>query len=161
VGDVRKINELAKGGIRMRFKEFKAEDLAPASELFVTIFNGKPWEEGWTTRTAKKRLEEFLKLPNFVGLCCYEQEELLGFVLGNKEQWFTGSHFQLKEMGVKPTRQREGIGTKLMKQLRENLKQTEVEAIYLLTARGSQAEKFYRQNGFEVSDGMVVMGGEV
>jgi len=141
----------------MQLTEFETDDLAPAAELFAAIFSGEPWNEEWTAAKAEKRLKDFMSAVNFFGVCCYEQEELLGFALGHREQWPGGEGFHLQEMGVKKARQGQGIGTKLLKELGQQLKQEQVGEIYLVTAQGSRAESFYRANGFTVNQELVVM----
>jgi len=145
----------------LQVTEFKEEDLAPAAELFAAIFNGEPWNDNWKVETAEKRLTDFFNTPNFIGVCCYDQDELLGFALGNREQWFIKEVFHLKEMGVKRERQGEGIGTSLLEELRTQLSRTEAEGIYLVTARGTRAEDFYRKNGFSPNEELVVMDGGI
>ena len=145
----------------MEFKEFGKEDLDNASELFVSIFNGAPWNDKWTFKTARKSLKDFIDTPKFIGITCYKQKELVGFLVGNREQWCEGEVFYLKEMGIKNNFQGKGIGTELIKSLREKLKGTKVNGIYLLTEKRSNAEKFYLKNGFNINEEMILMDGGV
>ena len=149
------------GGIGLQVTKFKEKDLLPAAELFVAIFNDEPWNDNWQVKTAEKRLTDFLNTPKFLGVCCYEGEELLGFALGNREQWFEGEVFHLKEMGVKREKQGEGLGTSLLEKLRKQLIGTGAKGIYLVTARGTRAEKFYQKNGFKSNEELVVMDGRI
>ncbi len=74
--------------------------------------------------------------------------------MGNIEQWYTGEHFYLKEMCVRPSEQRRGIGTLLMEYLLDELQSEDVERVYLLTMRESPARAFYEENGFYLADQM-------
>ncbi|RYG57548.1 GNAT family N-acetyltransferase, partial [bacterium] len=84
-------------------------------------------------------------------------EELVGFVLGNAEQWDRARHFNLREMCVAIDRQRSGLGTNLMNALQSGLIEQGIDRIYLLTARDTSAQSFYEKCGFYVSPKMVMM----
>ena len=68
------------------------------------------------------------------GVCSRDPEgELLGFAVGHLERSGSDDHFLLKEMCVRPSRQRKGHGTGLLRALAEYL--DDVPHWYLLTAR--------------------------
>ena len=60
-------------------------------------------------------------------------------------------------MCVKTDIQRQGIGAKLIEYLERDLKQRDVGKIYLLTARDTLAETFYKKAGFYASSKMIMM----
>jgi GNAT superfamily N-acetyltransferase len=72
--------------------------------------------------------------------------DLLGFALGHLERSRQEDHFLLKEMCVRPARQRRGHGTALLEALADRM--PGVRQWYLLTLRDSDASEFYEKNGF-------------
>lgn len=122
--------------------------------LLVEVFSQEPWLENWQLENAHDRLLCYKETPNFFGLSAIEQGELIGFLFGNYEPYQTSSQFIIKEMCVKTTKQRMGIGNKLVQQLNDYLKQNNVSSSYLLTRKGSPAELFYINNGYKLSESM-------
>lgn len=135
---------------------FTADHLEEATQLYVAIFNAPPWHDRWTMATAGQRLADILATPGTVGYALFE-DELVGFVLGHREPWFDGTHFYLKEMCVKVSRQRSGLGTRLLRQLERELALEGVSRVYLLTMRDGPAAAFYAKNGYYTSPKMALM----
>lgn len=118
------------------------QHLTDCALVFVTVFNGAPWNEVWWLADALARLQQIANTPGFYGVIAEEETELIGFALGYAERWRESSHFYLKEMCVTPSHQRQGVGMVLMQALTRDLQRRQVEKLYLLTARGGPAEAF-------------------
>lgn len=136
---------------------FTTEHLDACANVFVEVFKDEPWNEHWTQQTAKMRLLETLNTPGFIGFVL-RHNEVLGFVVGYYEQWWDDSkHFYVKEICVRPGRQHQGIGTKLLHQLMNTLATMNVTLIYLLTIKEGQTEPFFVKNGYQRSPKMIFM----
>ena len=133
---------------------FPRDNLEEGARLYRTVFNEPPWNDEWTAETAQTRLLQITETPGYKGYSTSLDEELVGLVMGNLEQWYTGEHFYLKEMCVRPSQQRRGIGTMLMEYLIEELQSEDVERVYLLTMQESPARAFYEENGFFLNEQM-------
>lgn len=129
--------------------------LPACAALFVETFNAEPWNDGWTVQTATARLEEMLSTPGFVGVALMINERVTGAALGQIESWFSGRHFYLREMFVRIDLQRRGKGARLLEGLAARC--PNVEAMYLITDRGSPAQHFYERHGFALARSRVVM----
>jgi GNAT superfamily N-acetyltransferase len=133
------------------------DNLDQCVELFATVFNSEPWNDKWNFETAKKRLLGIYNTPNFIGFTYLFDSELLGFVVGNCEQWYNGEIYYLKEMCVSTDMQGRQIGTKLINFLRYELVKKGIERAYLITLEGGQAEHFYAKNGYRKSLNSILM----
>lgn len=133
---------------------FPEADLEEGARLYRTVFNSPPWNDEWTLATARRRLSEIVETPGYRGYRASLDAELVGVLLGNLEQWYSGEHFHLKELFVRPSRQRRGIGTALIEFLADELRREGVERIYLLTLEDSPARSFYETNGFRRNEAM-------
>mgnify|MGYP002733594359 CR=1 FL=1 len=133
------------------------ENINECTKLYVDVFNGEPWNDGWKEADAKERLTELFNHQRFLGIGIYNNKELIGFSLGYIERWLHSSHFYLNEMCIKATFQGKGIGSILISALEEYCMKNNISDIYLLTARDGQAEAFYRKNGYSVNDKMIAM----
>lgn len=122
-------------------------NLDACGSLYVETFNAPPWSESWRVDDAMRRLGDVLATPRAHGVCVNASDgALVGFALGHLEREGPEDHFLLKEMCVRPARQRQGHGTALLEALADRL--PGVRHWYLLTVRDSGASAFYEKNGF-------------
>jgi len=133
-------------------------DLNACVDLFIRTFALPPWNETWPQPLVKARLEQITGTPGWSGVVTTDDGgSIIAFALGVAEPWHEGSHFFLKECCVDHSHQRQGIGTRLMEYLAEQLQQGDTTRIYLLTARGDMSEAFYEKIGFYTSPRMILM----
>jgi ribosomal protein S18 acetylase RimI-like enzyme len=132
-------------------------DLDALAVVFVTCFNGAPWNDGWSLAAAHERLQAILEARHFRGAIAISDGEVIGLVLGQKERWVEAFHFNLQEMCVLPGRQRSGIGNALLGHLTMELQREGTEKIYLITGPDSGAGAFYAAHGYYTSRGRIVM----
>jgi len=137
-------------------RPFQDQDLGICSDLFIDTFSRAPWNERWDRDIVYSRLKQILDTPLSFGLII-ESTSSIGFALGFSEPWHQGSHFYLKEICIHSDFQRQGVGTRLMKALITQLKENDVQKIYLLTSRGDLSESFYTKLGFYTSPKMIMM----
>ncbi len=138
-------------------RHLEASDLAACVELYVSTFAQPPWGETWDPRIVHARLDQIVRTPGSFGVVILAGGGIAGFALGISEPWHEGTHFYLKEMCVAHERQRQGLGTRLMDYLFEELREQDTKRVYLLTARGDMSESFYAKAGFYTSPKMILM----
>jgi len=131
--------------------------LDATAALFVDVFQGEPWKETWTLRSAGRRLADLVRSPGFFGVAAFREGQLVGFALGRLEVYQDEEHFHLQEMCIAAQCQRQGVGTQMMKHLFASLEKRGCKQIYLLTARESAAESFYLRCGFSTARRTTVM----
>ena len=138
-------------------RAFQLADLDACIDLFIETFAQPPWSETWERPVVKARLEQIIGTPGSYGVVTGDDDGITAFALGVSEPWHEGSHFFLKECCVSHRHQRQGIGTRLMDYLSEQLKERDATRIYLLTARGEMSEAFYTKIGYYTSQRMILM----
>jgi aminoglycoside 6'-N-acetyltransferase I len=141
----------------MKLQSIAYQHLKACATLFVSVFNSPPWNEKWSQDVALKRLEDCYNTPGFYGIIAIVGDEIYGFAIGVVEQYDQNENFYLKEMCVDSTKQRSGIGTKIMDVLYNDLVSKGVSMAYLLTIRDSPAAAFYEKCGFFNSSMMIMM----
>jgi aminoglycoside 6'-N-acetyltransferase I len=141
----------------MKLQSIEHQHLKACATLFISVFNSPPWNEKWSQDAALKRLEDCYNTPGTYGIVAIVEDEVCGFAIGVVEQYDQNENFYLKEMCVDSTKQRSGIGTKLMDALYSNLVSKGVSMVYLLTIRDSPAAAFYEKCGFLNSSKMIMM----
>ena len=140
-----------------RIESFTEEYLDACASVLVSAFNSDPWNENWTFANAKKELARTLSVPWSLGFISVDGEEVLGFAEGCREQDGDREVFYLETLCVRPHAQGFGTGSRLLQHLKKELEQAGINAIYLITHKGTPAESLYKKNGYQVSEEDVVM----
>jgi aminoglycoside 6'-N-acetyltransferase I len=141
----------------LRIRNTVLGDIAELTRLYVACFNSPPWNDGWTQEAARERLEDLLAARQARGVVAFIGVDAVGMLLGQKERWIDSHHFNLVEMCVLPSNQRQGIGRALLAHLVRELEVEGASKLYLMTAPESHASAFYSKQGFRSSRGRVVL----
>lgn len=126
-------------------------------DLYINVFNNEPWNETWTVEDARERLVDLVKTPKFLGFLLYEKDDLIGFIAGNSKQSDKGLAFYVTELCVHNQVQGKGYGPRLLQYLENELKERDIQSLYLLTAKGGSAEAFYIKNNYVENQERVVI----
>ena len=134
---------------QVAFRDLGVDDLPLAGEIYADAFNASPWNEHWSRRTAALRLESLLHAHRCVARAAELEGRMVGFAIGHAEPWSDGLHFYLNELAVHRAHVRRGVGTAILRDLGENLRDRDVRGVFLLTERATPAHDFFVKNGFE------------
>jgi len=134
------------------------KDLEGAANIFTSVFSDVPWDEPWSYKTSYKRLLDISLTPGYIGYFDSSNNKLLGFLMGNEEQWADTKSFYINEICVLNNIQHSGIGTSLLEYLKHILESRSVQEAYLLTERGNaKPELFFKRNGFSTNEARILM----
>ena len=129
------------------------EDLDACTELFIRVFSNEPWHDEWKSfYHARTYLEDFTKMPRFIGFVAEKDEQVVAMAMGHVRKWWQGDEYFIYELCVDTSNQRTGVGTKLMREIKDMLRKEDVGFITLLTERDIPAEAFFKKNGFNESN---------
>lgn len=145
----------------MKYEELGLNHLSEVSEFYVKSFNAPPWNDKWTKESATRRLTQMINSEGSYGIVCYLDEEPVAMILGNHEYYYDGMHFNIKEFCVDHSKKGKGIGRKLLEEFTIRLKDMGIDNIYLWTSRTDMTEGFYKKNGYEVIDELIMMKKEI
>jgi len=140
------------------------KDLEEAANIFTSVFNDVPWNEPWSYETSYKRLLDISLTPGYIGVGYFDSNNggLLGFLVGNEEQWADIKSFYINEICVLNNIQHSGIGTNLLDYLKHILESRNVNEAYLSTERGNaKPELFFKRNGFSTNESRILMSIEI
>ncbi|UOQ91849.1 GNAT family N-acetyltransferase [Halobacillus shinanisalinarum] len=134
-------------------------DLTAASKVFTEVFSSEPWDEPWCYETAYKRFKDIRDTPGYIGIGYFNASgQMIGFLVGNEEQWAKNRNFYINEICVLSDTQQKGIGTGLLEYLRKVLSGKGVSSAYLTTERGlGMPESFFTKNGFYTNESRILM----
>jgi aminoglycoside 6'-N-acetyltransferase I len=134
-----------------RIEKLTIDHLDDCAHLFMSAFNAEPWNDKYTLDTAKKQLAWHLKVPGCVGLVSVKEGMVVAFAIGYREPTDAGDVFHLNIFCVRPEAQRTGVGSRLLWNLEERLRDTGIRTVYLGTRKGTPAEYFYEKHGYTTS----------
>jgi aminoglycoside 6'-N-acetyltransferase I len=155
------VDEFA-GSIRadngLNIRRFIWKDLDECAELFKKVFSANPWYDNWVSSDqARNYLIELIENPVFEGFVAYENSKIVAVCLGHRRSWWMGKEFFVDEFFVENKRQRNGIGTKTLDIITNNLAEEGYTRLTLLTNKEIPAERFYIKNGFNNNQQRTVM----
>jgi GNAT superfamily N-acetyltransferase len=123
------------------------EMLEQCAEIYPAAYNAEPWNDNWTTQTAKALLTCYYKTPNFMGWIARQNGIIIGCAIGNMEPYYSGNIFILKEMFVAVGTQGSGVGSRLIAVLKDHMNKINVKTVMLFTLR--PVFDFYAKSGFK------------
>lgn len=146
----------------VNIRAIESSDADSLALLFANTFSSPPWNEPWTFDAARARIVPMIGTASCRGLLATAGSEVVGVAFGQIEGWLNGNLFFIQELYVSPKHQHKGIAKALLVRLATELQTVDrVDALYLLTDRGSPAESFYGKLGFAPSPKKIVLGAAV
>jgi N-acetylglutamate synthase-like GNAT family acetyltransferase len=121
--------------------------LEQCAEMYPAAYNAEPWNDNWTTETAKALLTCYYNTPNFIGWIALRNNMIIGCAIGNMEPYYSGNIFILKEMFIAVSAQGSGVGSRLIITMKEHMKKINVKTVMLFTLR--PVFDFYIKSGFK------------
>jgi ribosomal protein S18 acetylase RimI-like enzyme len=135
-------------------RKAKKEDLNKIASLFKKGFSEKPYNEKWTDRNAKDKIEEYYK--NGTILVNIENNSILGFIIFSELLWDNHIKLMIDEMVVDEAYRGKGIGTLLLKEAEKPAKKKGINNIELVSNINSNAFNLYKKLNYKET-GLVVM----
>lgn len=125
-------------------------DISACAALFSETFQAA-WAQSWSIEAANRRLQHLVHCPGAMAWTARIHDELAGFLIAIEEPWIQAPLCRIEELSVAVKYQRLGVGQQLMQHLETVCQQRNIPTMFLTTAQGTTAEKFYRQMGFAES----------
>ena len=138
-------------------RPYEETDLQACAQVYCSAFSAPPWHENWTEAVAQKRVSELMCTPMSRGFVCEENSRITAFAAGRMMTYLHGTEYVLDEFCVAYDVQGQGIGRKLMQQIRTVMRENGCRSIVLNTTKGYPSERFYERNGFVHSPDMITM----
>lgn len=134
----------------MIIRKLESADLAPCIDLFIAVFNRPPWNNEWTYAAAERLFMDFYRTPGFAGyVACNAEQEILGAIIGKTKQWWRGEEYVIEEFYIRSELQGQGIGTRLLDFVYEDMRTKGVATVTLLTSTNAPAYAFYRNKQYQ------------
>ncbi|MFC6402589.1 GNAT family N-acetyltransferase [Mammaliicoccus sciuri] len=136
----------------MNLRNIKVEDNNQCANNLVAAYAGSPWFNKWTEQEAKLRIEATMSGFNSRGFVIEDEHKIIAMCLGRIDYYFNGfNQFCIDEFNVIPNLQGSGIGKQLMNFVKGELKNENINNMFLITG-GELAANFYAKNNFKVTN---------
>jgi len=141
----------------MKIRKIEEKDLEALADLFVLVFNAKPWSENWTKEWAYERLNIIFKSYRFYGYIAEIDDAPVGAVFSRIGSYKGELELEVVEMFVIGQQQRKGAGTALLDELKYQAKKNQIVCVVLQTDKTTFAKDFYLKYGFKGHDENLLM----
>lgn len=127
-------------------------------DIYINTFSKEPWNDEYESRDQVVTFfNNHIYNNYFLGYVGVLNNEIVALSLGMKKPWIKGMEYYIDEFCVSYQYQGKGIGTLFIKEIELDIKRMGLNAIMLNTEKGYPAEKFYRKNGFDVLEDMIIL----
>ena len=147
----------------MEFRTMTQEDIPACARTLMAAFAQAPWNEQWTHEQACTRIDEIMSGRVSRGYVAVEGDTVVSMLSGRIMTYLDFKELWVDEFSVHPAFQRQGVGSRMMAFVREQLKAEpeKISYIVLNTERGYPSVKFYEANGFRGDDSLLFMAADV
>lgn len=145
------------------FRSMRKADFHACALELIAAFAEAPWNEIWTTEQALDRIDGIMSGRVSRGFVCMDGDLCVSMLCGRIMTYQAQKLFYIDEFSVHPEHQRQGIGSRMLTYLREELKKEPqpISHISLITERGFPSVTFYEKNGFVELQNELTMAGYV
>ena len=130
--------------------ELNESFLPQMAELYREAFAGEPWNDDWSdTEQLNEYMKDISKAYNALNYGLLIDGKLAGMSVGRINHWWEGTNYNIDELCIAPKYQGQGIGSKFMKLIENEIKQMGLAGIFLQTDSDKPSYRFYKKNGFK------------
>lgn len=145
------------------FRKMNTSDFPVCAQTLIAAFREEPWNEVWTTDQAFTRIDEIMSARVSRGIVCTDDDRCVSMLCGRIMTYQAQKLFYIDEFSVHPNYQRQGVGSRMLAFLREELQKEPqpISHMSLITERGFPSVAFYEKNGFVELHNELTMAGYV
>ena len=131
----------------MKIREMTTADIETVLPMYISYYNE---QEGgcWTKETAGRRIHQVLSMEGAYSLILEEENTVLGFVMGYFKQYDDIVGYTLEEIIIAFEHQNQGIGSHLLNQLEQRVKEKGAACVELQAVKDESHEKYYGKAGY-------------
>ena len=139
----------------MKIREMGTVDIEAVLPLYIFYYNEK--EEGcWTKETAGKRIHQVLGMDDSFSLILEEDNNVIGFAMGYFKQYDDIMGYTLEEIIIDHEHQNKGLGSFLLYELEERVKERGAACVELQAVNDEQHEHYYGKAGYHNAKNFVM-----
>lgn len=139
----------------MKIREMSITDIESVLPLYISYYNQ---QEGgcWTEHSARKRIRQVLSIEDSYSLLLEENGAVLGFAMGFFKQYDDIVGYTLEEIVVAYEHQNKGLGSTLLQELEQRVKEKGASCVELQAVNDGHHERYYGKNGYRNASNFVL-----
>ena len=119
------------------------------ASLFSNAFKGEPWNDDWSDKAQlSEYIKEISKNFNALNFGLLIDGKLAAMSVGMIRHWWEGTNYNIEEFCVSPDLQGQGVGSRFMKMIEDDILNRGLCGIFLQTDSDKPSYRFYKKNGF-------------
>lgn len=139
----------------MKIREMSLSDIQAVLPMYIDYYNVQ--EEGcWTEETAGIRIHQVLSMEGAYSLILEEEGDVLGFVMGYFKRYDDITGYTLEEILIARECQNKGLGTFLLRELEQRVREKGVSCVELQAVADAQHEAYYSKVGYHNAKNFVM-----
>ena len=103
------------------FRRMTPADFSACAEVLIAAFREEPWSESWTHDQAFTRIDEIMSARVSRGIVCMDGDQCVSMLCGRIMTYQDQKLFYIDEFSVHPSYQRQGMGSRMLAFLRDEL----------------------------------------
>lgn len=124
--------------------------LPQMSELYRNAFMREPWNDDWSdSEQLSEYIRDISECRSSLNYGLVIGGKLAALSIGTICHWWEGTNYVVEEFCVSPDMQHQGLGTRFLKMIEEDLSKRGIAGIFLQTDNDKPSYRFYRKNGFD------------
>jgi len=130
----------------IKVKKAEERDFKRIAELYKQGFSEEPYNEPWTFEKALDKIKLFESYCDiYVALL---EENVVGFIIVNSNQWFPGEVVFIEEIVVERDFRKNGVAKKFIRNIEEIYKEKGYKELILISNKKSKAYEIWKKLGF-------------
>lgn len=139
----------------MNVRRMRENDFSKIISLYMNYYNKR--EEGtWTEETTYKRIHQVWSREDSFCMVLEDGEKILGFAIGNFEQYDDLKAYDLIEIVIADACQNQGLGAILMLELERHVKEMGAAMIQLQSVNDSLHNHFYEKLQYKNAGNLII-----
>lgn len=140
----------------MQIEVMKIHDIDLVIPLYIEYYNNHE-DSCWTEKTAKKRIRQVLTIEDSYSLIMKDTNgEVCGFVMGYFKQYDDILGYTLEEIIISYNHQNKGLGSILLSELENKVKEAGASCIELQAVKDELHERYYGKAGYHDAKNFVM-----
>ena len=139
----------------MLIREMMMKDIPAVLPLYISYYNEQE-ESCWNENTAGKRIHQVLSMEDSYGLIVENGNSVLGFVMGYFKQYDDIIGYTLEEIIIAYKYQNKGIGSMLLRELEQRVKEKGASCVELQAVNDDMHERYYGKAGYQNAKNFVM-----
>lgn len=139
----------------MLIREMELNDIAAVLPLYISYYNEQE-DSCWNENTARKRIHQVLSMEDSYGLIAENENSVLGFLMGYFKQYDDIIGYTLDEIVIAYKYQNKGIGSMLLRELEQRVKEKGASCVELQAVNDDMHERYYGKAGYQNAKNFVM-----